>query len=418
MACTWPRCTTMSMSWLATTPGNRLVMPRSSTAAVAVSSDSPVADSVGATMAHAPGTGRSRYDGSTGEHDRPCPPGLTSNWPASSLRSLRGGGNGDLAADDLRLVLFDLCLVRVDGRVRRRVADAPVLQAESLATRLELILGVLLDEVVDGRVDALEGRGQDEALLVGRRGLVLVGVDADGELVLLLGRLEKATARTTGGVVHDVGAVVVLAFGDDLALGRVVEAGEVRRLRDVGGLHLDRRIHGLDAGLVAGLELLDQRLLHPADEADVVRLRRERRGDPDQEGALVLGEQQALEVRPLDAVVVDQREMDLRELRDHLADGGRIGEADRDDRVVPLPRKQGQPVRFGLVALALHGRELLGLDVQGGLRFLQTRGRQVVERLVTPTTDVVRETDLERFRGRRRAAARGARVPTRRVRSA
>ena len=44
-----------------------------------------------------------------------------------------------------------------------------------------------------------------------------------------------------------------------LALGRVTEAREVRRLGEVLDLDLDVRVDRLGAGLVAGLELLDQR---------------------------------------------------------------------------------------------------------------------------------------------------------------
>ena len=63
---------------------------------------------------------------------------------------------------------------------------------------------------------------------------VLVRVDADGPDVAGLGvlarGLEHAVAGAAGGGVDDVDAVVVHRRADLLALGRVVEAGEVRRL--------------------------------------------------------------------------------------------------------------------------------------------------------------------------------------------
>ena len=48
------------------------------------------------------------------------------------------------------------------------------------------------------------------------------------------GRLEDTATGATGSVVDDVGAAVVHALSGRLALGRVSEAGEVRRLGQVG----------------------------------------------------------------------------------------------------------------------------------------------------------------------------------------
>src|SRR6266516_1848041 len=140
-------------------------------------------------MAHAPGCGGGRFrlrttcPGSTvyrtpraSSQDRPW------SRPGQSLQRL---GDLDRSGDDLGLEILDLGLERLDLRVGRRVADAVVLQAEPGEAGLELSLRVLLDEIEDCRVDTLERRGQDVGLLVGRRGLVLVGVDADRELALL-----------------------------------------------------------------------------------------------------------------------------------------------------------------------------------------------------------------------------------------
>ena len=110
-------------------------------------------------------------------------------------------------------------------------------------------------------------------------------------------RLEDAATGTTSSVVDDVRAVLVHALGGGLALGRVTEAGEVRRLGQVLDLDLDVRVDRLGAGLVAGLELLDQRDLDATHEADVAGLGLECRGRADQERALLLGEHQAGDVR-------------------------------------------------------------------------------------------------------------------------
>src|SRR3546814_14672876 len=82
--------------------------------------------------------------------------------------------------------------------------------------------------------------------------------------------------RSAGRVVDHVGASAVLTEGDLLALGGVVEAGEVRGLADV--LHVHRGI-GRDLGRTgheAGLELLDEVDLDAADEAQLAGLARER----------------------------------------------------------------------------------------------------------------------------------------------
>ena len=91
--------------------------------------------------------------------------------------------------------------------------------------------------------------------------------------------LEDTATGAASGVVDDVGAAVVHALRGGLALGRVTEAGEVRRLRQVGGLHGRVGLDLLDAGDEAGLELLDQRALRATDEADVVGRALRRGGD-------------------------------------------------------------------------------------------------------------------------------------------
>src|SRR6516162_7166101 len=156
-------------------------MPCNSTAGTApVGPDA--ADWPAAAMAHAPG----RADEET--LDRRCPESTVYRTPrATILRplgvavtpSLRRRGNRDRPRDDLCLVLLDRCLEGADLRVRRRVADTVVLQAESDVPGLELTLRVLLDEVVHGGVDPLQRRGQDQGPLVRGCRLVLVGVDAD-----------------------------------------------------------------------------------------------------------------------------------------------------------------------------------------------------------------------------------------------
>jgi hypothetical protein len=93
--------------------------------------------------------------------------------------------------------------------------------------------------------------------------------------------------------------------------------------------------------------------------------------------------------------------VDVRVLRDDLADGGRVREANRNDRVVPRCRKQRQPVLLGLVVLAVGRRKLFDIDIEVGFGLLQAGRRQVVERLVAAAADVVGQPDFDRLLGSR-----------------
>src|SRR3954469_20112668 len=253
MAWTSPRRTFSSMSRLATTPGKRLVMPRSSTAKGT------------ALVLIAPLYSFPHVNGGW-ERRKPALPASVRRPGAS-----RSGGHRDLAADDLLLVVVELGLDVVDETARRGQADAVGLQVVQHVLAA-LVRGLAGDEVVDerlhGQVDPLEHRGHDERL---QRGVtdrvVLVGVDPDRPLVRGGRGLEDAETRATGSVVDDVGTGVVHALRHDLALGRVVEAGEVTGRRDVLHVDLDVGLRRRGAGHVARLELLDQRGLDAADEA-------------------------------------------------------------------------------------------------------------------------------------------------------
>ena len=108
----------------------------------------------------------------------------------------------------------------------------------------------------------------------------------------------------------------------------------------------------LTPGVEAGLELLDQRHVHAADEADVLGLGLQRGRDADEVGALLLGEGQ-----------VGRRSAPGTELSSMMANltfgyfgttaltAVGVGEADRDDRGVAVVGELGQPgllVGFGL----------------------------------------------------------------------
>src|SRR3954454_12737457 len=324
--------------------------------------------------------------------------------PASVRRTgrSRSGRHRDLAGLDLVGVLLDLGLDVVDEATGGGQADAVGLQVVGdVRAALDLAGDEVADVGLHGVVDPLEHRGHDDRL---QRGipdrLVLVGVDADGTGVGGLGRLEDADAGAAGRRVDDVSALVVHALGDDLALGRVVEAGEVTGGRDVLDVDGDVGLGRLGAGHVAGLEGLDQRSLDAADEADVVGRGLQRRGHAAEERALVGGELQAGDVAGTERLAVgvqrggvDDRELGVGVLLGHIADHVAVGEADGDDRVVALVGELGEQV--GPVGGIGVRRELgvLAAVVLG--RLLDAGERRVVERLVPTATGVVGDADLQ-----------------------
>src|SRR6476659_1935797 len=253
MAWTVPRRTGKPMSVLATTPGKRLVMPSSSTAR------SPTAVALGrvaeAVIAHTPGLARAAAGGFSlagGPAHRPCR-GTTiggnegPGWhatvpPGPCLSGARSRGRGDL-----------------DLAVGGRVVDTAGLQVVDLVARELLALGGRLDEVEHADVDLLDHGRDDDVLDIGSGRQGLVGVDTDRHLARGLGGGEDATARAASGVVDHVGAALEHALGSGLALGRVGEAREVRRLGEVLALDLDAGVGCLGTGDEARLELLDER---------------------------------------------------------------------------------------------------------------------------------------------------------------
>src|SRR5918997_230288 len=181
-------------------------------------------------------------------------PAVPSGLALSVTRSLVDGvGDLDLAVDDVLAglvhgVLYLLGDVVVEAPVGGQ-GDALLLRAavDRGAARLAA-LGGLLYRLADGHIHALDNARQDRGLLEA--------------LGLLRGGLEEAAARVAGGVVDHVRALLYLLLADLLASARVVEGlGTGPR---VLGDDLAVRAHRLDPGLVAGLELLDQRPLEPA----------------------------------------------------------------------------------------------------------------------------------------------------------
>src|SRR3954470_2443897 len=313
----------------------------------------------------------------------------------------RGGRDRDLAVDDLLLVLVELVLDVVDEATARGQGDALGRQVvHDILAAGDVTVDVRADEGLDRVVHALEHRGHDHGLQ--RRvvdGLVLVGVDADRPAAGRRRRPEDARTRTARRVVDDVGTRVEHARGQDLGTRGVVEPAEVTGRGDVLAVDLDVGLDRLGAGFVTRLELLDERGLHAADEADLAGLALQRSGDAGEEGTLLLREEEAGDVVALAAAVGQgHRAVDLREggVGEVLGDIGEhlvVGEAHGDDRVVTLLRELRE--QLGTVGTVLVRRDLAEVTAVLLDGRLDTGEGRVVEGLVAAPDGVVGEADLE-----------------------
>src|SRR6185312_6885597 len=138
-----------------------------------------------------------------------------------------------------------------------RVTNAIFGKTENGKARLEgCVIGSFGQGVLDGQVDALDHGGQHRAGLH----VVLVAVDADGELAGILGSLQHADARATSGSEDHVGAAIDGSLGQFAGGDRVIPGG-----RGGAGVvfdQLDVGIGGLGALGIAAVELVDQRNVH------------------------------------------------------------------------------------------------------------------------------------------------------------
>ena len=186
-------------------------------------------------------------------------------------------------------------------------------------------------------VDPLHGAREDVRAEEG-----LVGIDADAPDALLLRRVKRAQAAAARNLEDRSGALLDLVQRDLLALRLI------REVLRVAVQHLDARVGGLRAGLIARDETIDRRLLLTADRTDHVRARAplllEAREVADEVAGLLLVEEQTEEVRRLvrflGLVDVDDGEVRVREVRRHGVDRGRLGEADADRQVIGLARER------------------------------------------------------------------------------
>ena len=180
---------------------------------------------------------------------------------------------------------------------------------------------------VDGVVHPLDHAGEHVPGL----DPVLVGVDADDELVVLLGGVENPQTRVAGGGEDHVRPLADLGHRQLLALARVVP----RRLGDADVVldDPDLRVDGARSLLIAGGEPVDEGDVHAADEAEDAGLGLAAGDHAHQVAPLVLLEDQRGHVGQA-THAVDDGEVDLRVVLRHRLDDGRLGEADADDEVV------------------------------------------------------------------------------------
>ena len=310
----------------------------------------------------------------------------------------RVAAHHDLAGDDPSLPVVELARDVVHVAARGGVADPVHREVEYLGTGRERTGLDRLDGVEHRHVHPLEHRREDVGLEVLTRCEVLVGVHPDRPHVrvvglrVVLGGLEQTTTRAARRVIDHVGALLEHRLRDHPTRRRIVETTEVRRLRHVLGYNLDRGVDGLHPGQEAGLESVDQRDVHPTYVTDGACLRLESRRHAHQERTLLLREDQPGHVRGFHHRVHD-REVRIGILRRHVGHRFAEQEADPDHQVRPLGRLQVQ--QFLTVGPVLVGRRLRSSDPQLGHSLVEARRRRIVERLITPTTDVIDQTDAD-----------------------
>ena len=154
-----------------------------------------------------------------------------------------------------------------------RVAHAIFVQPVQVFTCLELPVYPVLNNCVDGIVDALDHTGQDESWLEH----VLICIDTNNEMgcvsILRPGLLHRVKGSESGVSCRSedhVGAFADLCQRDFFALAGIVPGGvgDTNIVWDYANVGID----GARAFLVATLEPVNQPNVHPAEKADRARL--------------------------------------------------------------------------------------------------------------------------------------------------
>src|SRR5256886_11661868 len=362
-AWTSPGKRSKSIASLATPPGKRFVIDRSSRIGPSLIRSHSMA----------------AREGQTGE---PAPLTL----PTLLLR-----GRDDLPGRDQ---LLDVVHVLDDGGTVLQlcadlaVADATVLDVEHLVeARLEVgrALLELLRRQVDRLRDVLEGARQHL-----RAEVQLVGVDADPPEPLRLGLVESTESAAAGDGEDDLRLLADLVERDLLALRLVAEGRIVCIAEDDRRL----RVRLLHSGSVAAEVADDRRHRVRADRTGDVRtgllLEAEARHVADEVARLLLLELDPANVRRLRrkirvVVDVDPGELHVRELRSDLVQRIAHEEARPEDELVPGLRGRLQVRKaFG----RRPGVVDTGLESELRLHLQTSRVGGLVEAVVVETADV------------------------------
>ena len=179
------------------------------------------------------------------------------------------GVNDDLAVQNRVLCSLDSSLRLGGGELVVVLvghdADAALGQAELDFGAPVGLTGIpLVEDPDDGVADVLEAGGQRQRCKVGGEGQLLVGVDADEPcLAGVQSSLSCAVARVAGNAPDDVALVVV-----DHGVAELLGDGGVNVVVGVAGVDLDVGVDGQSALNEAGQEVVDDRGVNAADEAD------------------------------------------------------------------------------------------------------------------------------------------------------
>ena len=237
---------------------------------------------------------------------------------------------------------------------------------------------------------------------VTRRLVVLIGVDADRQLVGGACRLEDALPGRSGGVEDYFDALIVLTERQLLALARILECVgcDAGVLRD----HLTIGTDFLDAGSITRLELVNERDVHPAHESDFSGVTHQRRQRAHQIRSLFFSEFQRGDIRRRrnhvsfrisGQGVVDSGE---RGIGIFLRQVGQIvgeNEADPDHQIHSFCGEQSQAC-FAIRSLARLDEADVRAEHFGGA--VGAGVGAIVERFVATPADVEHDPDVHRRR--------------------
>ena len=228
---------------------------------------------------------------------------------------------------------------------------------------------------------------------------VLIGIDADAQLARGARRFEYAESGGARGVEDHVHALVVHGQRHLLAASRIA-----KRFGGHAGVVHDHVAVGADVlhtGPVAGFELVNERDVHAAHEADLLGFAHQCRQRTDQERTLLFTELERHEIgrhRPRGAHavgghgVVDVGEFDVRIFLRQQVDVVGEDEADGDHQIHAL---SGQQSQAGLTIGAFARLDVAHARAQrfGGAHAAKVGS--VVERLIAATADIEDDADVE-----------------------